>query len=170
MKRILIILVVMFLLLSSAYLLFRNETSRAPFLEVTNDQPSPSQSVEKLAVLARNLNIPWSIVFLPDGSALFTQRPGQIRGLYKDGKVTSLKIQIPDVKHVGEGGLLGIAVDPKFEDNRFIYVYFTFSSDGSNTLNRVVRYKFENNQISSGKVLVGKSPGASNHNGGRLKI
>lgn len=127
-------------------------------------------TVENIKVLAKDLNIPWSLAFLPDGRGIFTQRPGNIRMLNKDGQVADFNFQISEVKHIGEGGLLGIAVDPKFSENKLIFIYYTYSSNGRNTLNRVVRYEFKNNNFINQKAIVDQIPGGTNHNGGRLKF
>jgi glucose/arabinose dehydrogenase len=89
----------------------------------------------------------------------------------KNGVVDEdFEIRVDGVRESGEGGLLGMAVDPKFSSNKFIYVYFTYSSNGVNTLNKVVGFKLDQNKLSDEKILVDKIPGASNHNGGRLKF
>ena len=59
------------------------------------------------------LEAPWSLVFLPDGRALVSERPGRIR-LIRDGALVSNPYAAPDVAAVGEGGLMGLAVHPKF--------------------------------------------------------
>lgn len=169
MKKALFLLII---LGAVGFLLIQNNAGVSP-LPLPKDTQVPQKDLSEkkdIEVLVTNLKIPWSIAFLPDGSALFTQRPGQIRGLDKEGKLTSLNINVSGVKHVGEGGLLGIAVDPKFSSNKFIYIYYTFSSDGTNTLNRVVKYRFENNKLSDEKILISRIEGGTNHNGGRLKF
>lgn len=172
MKRITIVLGFLIILFAASFLLIQNKAGISPSSLPQNTQISqPEQTIrESVEVLATNLDIPWSLAFLPDGSALFTERSGRIRELDKSGKVTSLNIQIPEVKHVGEGGLLGIAVDPDFENNKNIYVYYTFSENNGNTLNRVVRFTFDGNNISDEKILISRIPGGTNHNGGRLKF
>src|SRR3990167_7288820 len=73
-------------------------------------------------VLAENLDTPWAIDFLPDGRMIFTERPGSV-SVWDKGKLAAAgKI---NVSEVSESGLLGIAVDPEFEENGFVYVYYT---------------------------------------------
>ncbi len=128
------------------------------------------KDIPKVAILARNLEIPWSLVFLPDGSILFTERPGRVRMIGVGGKPASESIYtVGDVKAQGEGGLLGITIDPEFAKNRYVYIYYTYSG-GDNTLNRVARFKFDGKSFSDRKVIVDSIPGASNHNGGRIKF
>ena len=116
------------------------------------------------SVVVENLDTPWSIVFLPDGQMLVTERKGTVR---LDSEVIAT---FPQVKEIGEGGLMGMALHPDFETNHFIYFYYTYQSDGDQTLNRVVRMRFENNKFSDEKIIVDGIAGASNHNGGRIKF
>jgi glucose/arabinose dehydrogenase len=72
--------------------------------------------------VASGLNVPWDLGFLPDGTLLFTERPGRINALV-GGSVRLLEAP-PDVRAVGEGGLTGLAIDPEFASNRRIYTCF----------------------------------------------
>ncbi len=69
----------------------------------------------------------WDVAFLPDSTALFTERSGTISKL-SDGKKVALHT-LPDVYARGEGGLLGLAVDPKFRENGFIYACYSTEND-----------------------------------------
>lgn len=120
---------------------------------------------ENIEVIAQNLNIPWEAVFLPDGEILVTERPGVLL-LIKNRQ----KIFIEGVEDIGEGGLLGIAIHPDFKNNQYVYLYYTYSSTGDDTLNKVVRLKFENTKLTDEQVIVDAIPGAVNHNGGRIKF
>lgn len=141
-------------------------------------QPSqPERDFSRPLIIASNLEIPWGLAFLPaspaggpDGRIIFTERPGRVKLVDLNGGRLTLIAQIPEVKHTGEGGLLGIASHPDFEKNQYIYLYYTYSAAQDNTLNRVVRYKFENNKLTSEQVIVDAIPGAVNHNGGRIKF
>ena len=125
----------------------------------------------RLTTLAVNLEIPWALVFLPDKNILFTERPGRVRIIDSQGVLNPNPVAtIEDVKHFGEGGLLGITIHPNFSNNHFVYFYYTYSSTGNDTLNRVVRFKFENSAFSEKTIIVDKIPGALFHNGGRIKF
>ena len=78
--------------------------------------------------MATGLEVPWEIAFLPDGRALVTERPGRVRLLSADLELQDEPAAELDVNAVGEGGLLGLAVDPQFRRNRFVYVYRTTDS------------------------------------------
>ncbi len=131
----------------------------------------PEQAVQTIAT---NLAIPWAVAFLPDGTALVTER--------NSGRILSVRApavdstadagdpagateiaevaRITDVRPAGEGGLLGIAVSPEYATDRWVYVYFTGETD-----NRVVRLRLDGSAREP--VLTG-IPKAGNHNGGRI--
>ena len=69
----------------------------------------------------------------------------------------------------GEGGLLGIAVDPDFEQNNYIYLYYTYN-EFTTTLNKIVRYQVNDLTVTEDKVLIDGIPGASYHDGGRIQF
>lgn len=136
--------------------------------EPTSVSTNAQQTAPTMTVIAKNLQIPWALAFLPNASIIFTERPGTVKVLNPaNGQITQIA-SISEVKHQGEGGLLGIAIHPQFASNNFIYVYYTYGSSGNNTLNKVVRYTFSNNQLTAPITIVDAIPGASNHNGGRL--
>lgn len=122
------------------------------------------------AVVAQNLEVPWAIAFLPNGEMLVTERPGRVQLVSSQNSNTTMVANLPNVKQIGEGGLLGIALDPDFESNNYVYLYYTYDGSGNNTKNRVVRMTFENGRLENEEILVDAIPGASNHNGGRIKF
>lgn len=129
------------------------------------------EGISRLSVLAKNLQVPWSLVFLPTGEILFTERPGRVRMIDKNGNLLASPVAtIVEVKHIGEGGLLGIEIHPNFENNGFVYLYYTYGENNGNTLNRVVRSRFDGRSLTDTRVMVEAIPGASNHNGGRIKF
>jgi glucose/arabinose dehydrogenase len=79
----------------------------------------------KVETVATGLEVPWEIAFLPDGRALVTERPGRIRMLEADGTLQADPVAEIDVSGQGEGGLLGLALDPDFADNQLLYLYYT---------------------------------------------
>lgn len=90
--------------------------------------PASAQSVGIDAdVIADGLRNPWGLDFLPDGGAIVTERPGRIR-LLVDGKLSEPVDGVPKVAARGQGGLLDIAVSPRFADDNL--VFFSFSEPG----------------------------------------
>ena len=83
-------------------------------------------------VLTEALKSPWGITSLPDGRLLITEREGTMRIVTTDGKVGEAITGIPKVNPSGQGGLLGIRVDPAFETNRMVYWVFSEPSAEGN--------------------------------------
>lgn len=118
-------------------------------------------------IVAENLEIPWSIAFLPDDRIFVTERTGKLR-VIEDGNLRQEPVKTLDVGAF-EGGLLGIALDPNFSDNHHLYLYYTYN-EFLTTYNKVVRFTEKNNELTDELVLVDKIPGAAIHDGGRLKF
>ena len=125
----------------------------------TSTQEETDQTVEP-EVIASKLTVPWAIAFLPDGDMLVTERSGTLRRLGN----SPASFPISGVKAAGESGLLGVAIHPDYNQNKFVYLYFTIG----NSTNKVVRYKLDNNQLSEDRVIIENIPGANNHDGGRI--
>jgi len=121
----------------------------------------------KVEIVAENLEIPWEIVFAPDGRIFFTERVGALR-VIEDGQLNPEPVTSIDVG-AGEGGLLGLALDPSFEQNHYLYLYYTYF-EFPFTYNKVVRYTENANSLLDEFILVDKIPGAAWHDGGRLKF
>ncbi|MEO8807003.1 MAG: PQQ-dependent sugar dehydrogenase, partial [Burkholderiaceae bacterium] len=71
----------------------------------------------KLVTVAKGLETPWSIAFLPDGRMLVTERPGRLRLVEPNGRVSAPLAGLPAVHAAGEGGLMGVVIDPRFVEN-----------------------------------------------------
>jgi glucose/arabinose dehydrogenase len=131
----------------------------------------PNQSAPRAEVVATGLKVPWAIAFLPDGAMLVTERGGTIRYISASGELKSEPIAtLGNVKEIGEGGLLGIALHPDFESNRYVYLYYTYSGSILSVLNRVSRFVYDGSTLKNEKVIVDEIPAASNHDGGRIKF
>lgn len=119
-------------------------------------------------VVATGLEVPWELVFLPDSSMLITERPGRLTHI---SGLRRRSYEIEGVRHVGEGGLLGLALHPRFAQNGLIYVYFT-GFGGSGFRNRIVRYRFSPSAPGSGlsdrTVIIDNIPASPFHDGGRI--
>jgi aldose sugar dehydrogenase len=125
--------------------------------------PAPPPDLTVAAEVTSGLDVPWGLAFLPDGSALLSEREtGLIKRVAADGRVSRVG-SVPGVRSVGEGGLLGIAVAPTFADDRWLYVYFTSDDD-----NRIVRMRYDGSGLGQPDLLVDGIPAGGIHNGGRL--
>lgn len=144
--------------------------NQKPISPIQN-QISTGTTSAGVTLLAQNLDTPWAIAFLPDKSMLVTERPGRVRFVDKNGKLEETPIaQLSSVKEIGEGGLLGITLHPDFSKNNAVYLYYTYDQQNGNTRNRVVRMVYKDKKLSDEKIIVDTIPGASNHNGGRIKF
>lgn len=137
-----------------------SEISGEPGVLVT----SPEVEVKDIEIIAQDLQIPWDLVFLPDGDILVSERPGNLVRL-SDG----LKIPVSGVRHQGEGGLLGLALHPDFNNNKFLYIYLTTATNGG-LENRVERYIWEDGNLIFNKEIISGIPGASYHDGGQIEF
>jgi aldose sugar dehydrogenase len=95
--------------------------SEAPFT-TPSDAIAPTQDVQAVPVVG-NLEHPWGMVWLPDGSMLITERPGRLR-VVRQGVLDPNPIAgVPEVLAEGQGGLLDISLHPRFADNRLSHLF-----------------------------------------------
>ena len=129
----------------------------------TPASPSPrSGRPEVIGTVAKGLEVPWGIAFLPDGTALVTERDsGRVYQVGR-GKVDQVG-RIEEAQPGGEAGLLGVAVSPSYDRDRRVFFYATAASD-----NRVLRTTFENGRLGRMQPILTDIPKASNHDGGRM--
>lgn len=78
----------------------------------------------RVTEVARGLDTPWSLAFLPDGNMLVTERPGRLRVVTPDGKLSPPIQNVPRVHATGQGGLLDVVVGPDFARDRLIWLSF----------------------------------------------
>lgn len=117
-------------------------------------------------VIATGLKVPWGMRFLPDGSLLVTERQGTLKRIAPDGAVRQVS-GLAGTRQVGEGGLLGLAIHPHFDQNHWIYVYQTTDTPAG-LRNRVLRYRFENDALTEPTTIVQNIPASAEHDGGAL--
>jgi glucose/arabinose dehydrogenase len=120
--------------------------------------------------VATNLEIPWSMAFAPDGRLFVTERPGRVRILDLAARRSELALTLDDVFTQSEAGLLGLALDPDFEQSRFVYLYYSARRTSGGPVNRVVRYREVGSTLGEGVVLLDNIPAAAIHDGGRLRF
>ncbi|GBD29518.1 Aldose sugar dehydrogenase YliI [bacterium HR32] len=115
----------------------------------------------------RNLEVPWAIAFAPDGRAFVTERPGRVR-VVRAGRLEPQPVLTLPVAHVGEAGLLGIALHPQFPRSPYVYLYYTYDRDGLR--NRVERFRDAGGRLVRDRVVLDDIPGAFVHDGGRIRF
>lgn len=113
--------------------------------------------------LVDQLEVPWGLAFLPDGSAVVTERiSGRVLGVDADGAVSRLGGVAATVPE-GEAGLLGVAVSPDFDRDRTLFLYVTTGTD-----NRVVRARLDGTTLGEPQVVLQGIPRGFIHDGGRI--
>lgn len=115
-------------------------------------------------VIGEGLEVPWEILPLSDGRYLVTERQGRVVVLGSGDKYT-----IQGVESIGEGGLLGMAIGPEYEDNKHLFLYYTYR-ESNRILNRVSRFTLGENGPTDETIILNAIPGSRFHNGGRLKF
>jgi glucose/arabinose dehydrogenase len=132
--------------------------------ECTRAKASAARGARPRAqTVATGLEIPWEIAFLPDERALVTERPGRVRLLSRNGRLRREPVARVPVSAYGEGGLLGLAVDPQFSANRFVYLYFT-TTDGM----RLERRRFTGSRLVREASLLDGVEAGRVHDSGRI--
>lgn len=124
----------------------------------------------KPEVVVSRLEHPWAITWLPDGTALITERPGRIRLLNADQTLHPDPIRgVPPVLALRQGGLLDIALDPNFEDNRLVYISYAHGTAQANHT-RIARARFDNHELHDLQVIFTTAPSKPNgfHFGNRM--
>jgi aldose sugar dehydrogenase len=148
-----------------------NATYKPTFVGQTRVNGLKTNTSYEAKVITTNLTNPWGIKSLPDGRLLITQKAGNLRIVNLSGEVSDAISGIPAVNSSGQGGLLGLGLDPEFSSNRMIYWVFSEAVSGGN-ITSVAKGKLANDEksIEGSVVIYRTSPAhASNlHYGGRI--
>lgn len=135
-------------------------------------QPAPSFQVEEVA---RNLGVPWSLKFAPDGRLFFTQRDRTRIGVsaldLHSGRITTYEGEAA-VRDEGEGGVMGLELDPGFARNNKLYICYSYWKEGvqneNNRRNRLSSFILSGSRLTDEKILLDDMLGWWNHNGCRV--
>jgi glucose/arabinose dehydrogenase len=128
----------------------------------------PALAAGSIGVVARGLEAPWALAFAPDGRLFVTERPGRLRVVAGD-QLDPAPVATLAVAAVGEGGLLGLALDPDYAASGRLYVCHT-ADKGGVLVNRVVALVVREGRAGEPRVLLDDIPGARVHDGCRLKF
>ena len=138
--------------------------SATPTLPQTDGSFTPQHGAPDLSkpqTVMTGLEVPWGLAFLPDGGALVSERDkGEIIYIPARGGKPSRVYKIEESQSGGEGGLLGLAIDPEYPKNGFVYAYYTAATE-----NKIARFKLSDAKPT---VIFGGITRGSRHNGGRL--
>ncbi len=127
------------------------------------DRVSAAAAVPRTRTVATGLVIPWEMAFLDGRRALITERPGRVRLFTTSGGLRPGPVARIDVSARGEGGLLGLAVDPRFRSNHFVYLYFTRS-----TGMKLVRYRYRDGRLRRDALVLDRIRAGVIHDSGRI--
>jgi glucose/arabinose dehydrogenase len=132
--------------------------------------PRPVTLAVKVTDVAKGLEHPWGVEVLPDGRFLVTERPGRMRLVTPDGRLSEPLTGVPAVYARGQGGLLDVALSPGFAQDRM--VYFSFAESGSGGAGTAVaRGRLGERGLEGVQVIWRQQPkvgGSNNHWGSRL--
>lgn len=135
---------------------------------LTSANNSQTNQWQKVTVI-EGLEHPWSMVWLPNGEILITERPGRLR-VVREGKLNPKAIAgVPEVFAVGQGGLLDVAIHPQFAQNRWIYLTYAHGDQEANRT-RVARAVYDGTSLRDLRVIfeVSQTKTGSQHFGSRL--
>lgn len=148
-----------------------NTTYKPAFAGQTRIGSTKTSTAYDAMVLTSSLKSPWGITALPDGRLLLTEKSGKLRIVTTAGVIGNSITGIPAVNASGQGGLLGLCLDPQFASNRMVYWVFSESVAGGN-ITAVAKGALSNDETSMQSVEViyrSNTPNNSNlHYGGRI--
>jgi glucose/arabinose dehydrogenase len=124
----------------------------------------------RVVKLVEGLEHPWGLAFLPDGRALVTERPGRLRIVGKDGRLDSRAVSgVPAVAASGQGGLLDVALHPRYAENSLVYLSYSARGEGG-IGTEVARGKLAGSRLDAVEVIFRQLPksGGGRHFGSRL--
>ncbi len=140
------------------------------FNQVTSAQTINSEEhAFRVASIADGLEHPWSLAFLPDGRMLITERPGRLR-LLANGRLEPQAVTgVPAVAAVGQGGLMDVALHPRYAENGLVYLSYSARVEGG-VGTEVARGRLSGARLENVQVIFRQSPGGSTgrHFGSRL--
>ncbi|WP_018042108.1 PQQ-dependent sugar dehydrogenase [Methylobacterium sp. 88A] len=149
-------------------------TGYKPLLPNQTRAPKPLEATKvQSTVVAKGLDSPWAMEFLPDGRMLVTEKAGKLRIVAKDGTVGQPIAGVPKVDARGQGGLLDVALSPSFVSDRLIYVSYSEPRDKGNGTT-VARAKLieekDGGRLDEVKVIFRQTPSyeGDKHFGSRL--
>ncbi|MEY4093358.1 MAG: putative glucose dehydrogenase-B, periplasmic protein [Acidobacteriota bacterium] len=152
-----------------------NNPEQKPAFAGQTDAPEQKLNVAfDVVTVVEGLQNPWSVAFLPGGKMLITERPGRLRVLSTDGKLSAPVTGLPEVAARGQGGLLDVALDPAFAKNGLIYWSFSEPKPNNENNTAVARGKFVDDatapRVDDVQVIYHQTPSMASplHFGSRL--
>jgi len=127
----------------------------------------------KAEVLVDKLEIPWGIEFVPNGDLLIAERKGTLSRLTKDKQLIQIE-GLPDIKVIGQGGLMDLKLHPDYEQNGWLYISFSYADDVDNSASntQIIRGKLKENQLTEIETIYKGKPAVPTnyHFGSRMEF
>lgn len=123
----------------------------------------------RIEEVATGLEVPWSIVFTDADRILFTERSGRVRAIENGELLEKSLIEFPEVSQRSEDGLMGMTLDPDYQNNKNLYVSLAYNKSGKAVL-KVVKMKDLGDGLEEDQVILDNIPVAQYHAGSRLKF
>lgn len=146
--------------LTTVFLIVLCLCSCAPIDANTADSITQTDGAQSFQVntLMSNLETPWGLDFLPDGSMLVTEREGRMHRLNPSTGDSTQIGGIPATHVYGQGGLLDVAVHPNFADNRYVYISYSYRTAANDYTTRLSRGRLRNDQLTDIEHLFDAEP------------
>ncbi len=112
----------------------------------------------RVDTVASGLAHPWALAFLPDGRMLVTERPGRLRIVDRAGRLSEPLGGVPRVLARGQGGLLDVALDPRFAENRLVYLSYSEPGDDGAAGTAVARGRLGDRALENVEVIYRQQP------------
>jgi glucose/arabinose dehydrogenase len=145
------------------------QASAPAAVQAIDPAQAPEASGFRRTVLVRGLEHPWGLAWLPDGDLLISERPGRLR-IVRDGGLDPTPIAgVPEVLAAGQGGLLDVALHPRFAENRLVYLTYAAGAPQANHT-RLARARFDGRALSQLEVIyaVPQRKSGTQHFGSRM--
>ena len=136
----------------------------------SSPQPRPIDAPVRVDTVARGLENPWALALLPDGRILVTERPGRLRVVDRNGTLSGPVAGVPEVAARGQGGLLDVAIDPRFAENQLVYLSYSEAADDGTSGTAVARGRLAGGRLEGLQVIFRQTPKVRSamHFGSRL--
>lgn len=166
-----ITLIILFLA-NTVFVNCRMSSTREEYVKPDQNTGMKKDTLERsyeVKLVADNLYVPWSIVFTDPDRILITERNGKLR-IIQNGILSEKPLKVfEEVSSNGEEGLMGLALDPDYKENKFIYLSYAYGGSDKMSV-KVVRYKDEGDKLSDEKTVMDGLPAERYHAGCRLRF
>lgn len=145
-----------------------NTEPTVPIEQENSDDAKKLQQI-KIEEVVTELQVPWSIVFTSGNRMLVTERTGRLRAVVGNRLISEPIHTFKEVSSKSEEGLMGLTIDPDYQNNKYIYLCHAYLKNGVMT-DKILRFKDMEDHLEDEKLILDDIPAATNHAGCKLKI